>query len=73
MKGLTIYRRNGVEAFTDLATLREVSKEAELPRDVVATIEKMRSEPGQTHDGARSSSGPSRRSAPRRRSRRATA
>jgi hypothetical protein len=35
VEGLTIYRRNGVEAFTDLATLREVSKEAELPKGVV--------------------------------------
>jgi len=46
VEGLTIYRRNGVEAFTDLATLQEVSKEAELPKDVVASIEKMRREPG---------------------------
>src|SRR5215467_12301643 len=30
VQGLTIYRRNGVEAFTDMATLREVSKEADL-------------------------------------------
>jgi class 3 adenylate cyclase/HAMP domain-containing protein len=46
VEGLTIYRRNGVEAFTDLATLQEVSKEAELPKDVVASIEKMRRDPG---------------------------
>ena len=51
VEGLTIYRRNGVEAFTDLATLREVSKEAELPKDVVASIEKMRREPGRTMTG----------------------
>ena len=51
VQGLTIYRRNGVEAFTDLATLREVSKEAELPKDVVASIEKMRREPGRTMTG----------------------
>src|SRR5215813_10930791 len=29
-EGLTIYRRNGVEAFTDLATVQEVQKNAEL-------------------------------------------
>ena len=46
VQGLVIYRRNGVEAFTDLATLREVSKEAELPKGVMASIEKMRREPG---------------------------
>jgi class 3 adenylate cyclase len=46
VEGLAIYRRNGVEAFTDLATLREVSKEAELPKGVVASIEKMRRDPG---------------------------
>src|SRR6185436_547900 len=51
VEGLTIYRWNGVEAFTDLATLREVSKEAELPKGVVASIEKMRREPGQTMTG----------------------
>ena len=51
VEGLTIYRRNGVEAFTDLATLREVSKEAELPKGVVASIEKMRREPGRTMTG----------------------
>ncbi len=31
VEGLTVFRRNGVEAFTDLETLRQVSKEAELP------------------------------------------
>ena len=46
VEGLTVYRRNGVEAFTDLETLWQVSKEAELPRGVVASIEKMRREPG---------------------------
>ena len=46
VEGITVYRRNGVEAFTDLETLRQVSKEAELPKDVVASIQKMRREPG---------------------------
>ena len=49
--GLTVYRRNGVEAFTDLATLREVSKEAELPQGVMASIQRMRREPGRTMAG----------------------
>jgi class 3 adenylate cyclase/HAMP domain-containing protein len=51
VQGLVVYRRNGVEAFTDLATLREVSKEAELPKDVTASIEKMRREPGRAMAG----------------------
>jgi class 3 adenylate cyclase/HAMP domain-containing protein len=51
VEGLVVFRRNGVEAFTDLATLREVSKEADLPRDVTASIEKMRREPGRTMAG----------------------
>lgn len=51
VQGLVVYRRNGVEAFTDLATLREVSKEAELPKGVMASIEKMRREPGRTMAG----------------------
>src|SRR5713101_4157590 len=46
VEGLTVYRRNGVEAFTDLETLRQVTKEADLPKDVVASIQKMRREPG---------------------------
>ena len=51
VQGLVVYRRNGVEAFTDLATLREVSKEAELSKDVMASIVKMRREPGRTMAG----------------------
>jgi len=51
VQGLVVYRRNGVEAFTDLATLREVSREADLPKDVTASIEKMRREPGRTMAG----------------------
>jgi class 3 adenylate cyclase/HAMP domain-containing protein len=41
VEGLTVYRRNGVEAFTDTSTLKEVSKEADLPQSVMASIEKM--------------------------------
>lgn len=48
---LVVYRHTGVEAFTDLETLRQVAKEADLSRDVVASIEKMRREPGRTASG----------------------
>ena len=34
----TVYRRNGVEAFTDLATAHEVAKNADLPADVMQRI-----------------------------------
>ena len=39
--GLDIYRRNGVEAFTDLATLNEVEKNAGLSKEVFDSIAKM--------------------------------
>jgi class 3 adenylate cyclase/HAMP domain-containing protein len=48
LESLTIYRRNGVEAFTDLSTLEEVKKNAELSKEVLANIEKMRQQPGAT-------------------------
>lgn len=41
VEGLAIFRRNGVEAFTDLATLAEVQRNADLPREVMANIKKM--------------------------------
>jgi hypothetical protein len=41
VEGLTVYRRNGVEAFTDTATLMQVMKEAELPGGVMESIKKM--------------------------------
>jgi class 3 adenylate cyclase/HAMP domain-containing protein len=52
VKGLDIFRRNGVEAFADLATLQEVSRNApgELAPQVLANITKMRREPGRTAD-----------------------
>jgi class 3 adenylate cyclase/HAMP domain-containing protein len=46
VEGLTIYRRNGVEAFTDTATLMQVAKEAELPKGVMESIKKMAHPPG---------------------------
>jgi class 3 adenylate cyclase/HAMP domain-containing protein len=46
VEGLTVYRANGVEAFTDLSTLSEVSKNAELSQEVVANIQRMQRAPG---------------------------
>jgi class 3 adenylate cyclase/HAMP domain-containing protein len=51
VEGLTVYRRTGVEAFTDLETLRAVAKETDLPQDVVSSIERMRREPGRALTG----------------------
>jgi class 3 adenylate cyclase len=48
VEGLTIFRRNGVEAFTDLATAMEVDKNAGLARDVLDNIKKMARAPGET-------------------------
>jgi class 3 adenylate cyclase/HAMP domain-containing protein len=45
LEGLEIYRRNGVEAFTDLATVSEVMKNADIPPDVLTSIQKMQSVP----------------------------
>ncbi len=49
--GLTIFRRNGVEAFTDLATLNEVRKNADLSKEVLANIQKMARKPTMTMTG----------------------
>ena len=46
VEGLAIYRVNGVEAFTDLATLSEVMKNAELPGEVLDNIRRMQRAPG---------------------------
>lgn len=43
---LAVYRRNGVEAFTDLATAMEVDKAAGLSPGVMANIKKMERAPG---------------------------
>jgi class 3 adenylate cyclase/HAMP domain-containing protein len=47
VEALDIYRRNGVEAFTDLATLEEVQRNAGLAAAVRENITQMRREPGQ--------------------------
>ena len=41
VEGFTIYRSNGVEAFTDLATLTQVMQNAELSPEVLANIRRM--------------------------------
>ena len=38
VEGLTIYRANGTEAFTDLSTVTEVMKNAELSKEVLDNI-----------------------------------
>ena len=40
-RGIDVYRRNGVEAFTDLATATEVGKNATLAPEVVKSIARM--------------------------------
>jgi class 3 adenylate cyclase/HAMP domain-containing protein len=51
VEGLDVYRRNGVEAFTDLATLEEVKKNADLSPEVLANIQKMQRAPSSTATG----------------------
>jgi class 3 adenylate cyclase/HAMP domain-containing protein len=51
VEGLTIFRRTGVEAFTDLATAMEVNKNAGLSKEVMDNIRKMMRPPGQTATG----------------------
>jgi class 3 adenylate cyclase/HAMP domain-containing protein len=51
VEGLTIFRRNGVEAFTDLTTAMEVDRNAGLPKDVLANITRMARAPGQSASG----------------------
>jgi class 3 adenylate cyclase/HAMP domain-containing protein len=51
VEGLTIFRRNGVEAFTDLVTAMEVDRNAGLPKEVLDNIKKMAHAPGQSASG----------------------
>ena len=46
VRRIEVYRRNGVEAFTDLETVNEVNRIAGLEKDVIERISKMRREPG---------------------------
>ncbi len=51
LESLMIYRRNGVEAFTDLATATEVARTAGLSDEVMKNIAKMQRAPGTTMTG----------------------
>ena len=51
VEGFTIYRRNGVEAFTDLATAGDVARRAGLAPEVLANISKMQRAPGAPMSG----------------------
>jgi len=46
VEGFTIYRRNGVEAFTDLTTATEVARTAGLAQEVLDNLAKMQRAPG---------------------------
>lgn len=48
---IDVYRRNGVEAFTDLATLNQVRRNADLSAEVLANIRKMERKPGAAMGG----------------------
>jgi class 3 adenylate cyclase len=52
VEDLAIFRTNGTEAFTDLSTVTEVLKHAELAPEVVANIERMQRAPGVTDASA---------------------
>src|SRR3989449_6128883 len=51
LEDLTIYRRNGIEAFTDLATAKEVARTAGLSDEVLKNIKKMQRAPGTAMSG----------------------
>jgi class 3 adenylate cyclase/HAMP domain-containing protein len=51
LESLMIYRRNGVEAFTDMATAAEVAKNAGLSDEVMKNIKKMERAPGTAMSG----------------------
>ena len=46
VRRLEVYRRNGVEAFTDLETVNQVNRLAGLDADIIQRISKMQREPG---------------------------
>jgi class 3 adenylate cyclase/HAMP domain-containing protein len=52
VEGLTVYRVNGVEAFTDLATLSDVLKNAELASEVLENIRRMQRPAGAANTSA---------------------
>lgn len=52
VEGLVIYRRNGVEAFTDLTTLDEVRRNADLAPEVLDNIRRRSRQPADRASGA---------------------
>jgi class 3 adenylate cyclase/HAMP domain-containing protein len=48
VEGLAIFRVTGVEAFTDLTTLTQVMKNAELSKEVLDNIQRMQRPPGES-------------------------
>jgi class 3 adenylate cyclase/HAMP domain-containing protein len=50
VRRIDVYRRNGVEAFTDLETVNEVNRIAGLETGIIDRIVRMRREPGQRLD-----------------------
>ena len=46
VRRLEVYRRNGVEAFTDLETVDQVNRRAGLDAEIIERISRMRREPG---------------------------
>ena len=51
VEGLDVFRRNGVEAFTDLSTVDEVKKNADIAPEVMKNIQKMMRKPAMTMTG----------------------
>src|SRR5207244_10808386 len=51
VEGFTIYRRNGGEAFTDLASAGDVARRAGIAPEVLANISKMQRAPGAPMSG----------------------
>ncbi len=51
VEGLAVFRRNGVEAFSDMTTAMEVNKNAGLAKDVLDNIKRMARAPGPAASG----------------------
>ena len=51
VEGFTVYRRNGVEAFTDLVTATEVARTGNLSKEVLDSLARMQRAPGAAMSG----------------------
>jgi len=51
VEGFTVYRRNGVEAFTDLVTANQVAKTGNLSKEVMENLARMQRAPGAPMSG----------------------